>query len=123
MEPNYYITLGLLLVIAHSLYELFSLARTNKELYRDLAISRDKVQELEVKLHNMGKPQSHTTWQHTNGNIYEVIGYTNMHSTNLTKYPLTIVYKGENGNIWSRPLSDWHRSFTAYEPLEGKPND
>lgn len=82
-------------------------------------ISRDKVQELEVKLHNVGKPELNTFWQHTNGAVYEVISYTNTKSTDFARYPLTIVYKDTNGNVWSRPLADWHRSFTLYEPLKG----
>lgn len=50
-------------------------------------------------------------WVHTNGNKYEVILLTNGSSVN-EKYPSTVVYKGENGKIWSRYLSDWGRSFT-----------
>lgn len=50
-------------------------------------------------------------WRHTNGNIYEIMYIANEHSTN-PKYVPTVVYKGENGKIWSRPSSDWERSFT-----------
>ena len=50
-------------------------------------------------------------WEHYNGNKYEVILLTNENSGN-EKYPITVVHKGENGNIWSRPLSEWKRSFT-----------
>jgi hypothetical protein len=35
---------------------------------------------------------------------------TNLASTR-PEYPVTVVYRGENGNIWSRLFSDWHRSF------------
>jgi hypothetical protein len=32
---------------------------------------------------------------------------------NEERYPLTVVYQTvANGNVWTRPLSDWHRSFT-----------
>ena len=50
-------------------------------------------------------------WIHTNGNKYEVILLTNESSMN-DKYPPTVVYKGENGEIWSRSFVDWGRSFT-----------
>lgn len=49
-------------------------------------------------------------WTHRNGNKYEIILITNENSVN-DKYPITVVYKGENGNIWSRLMSDWNRSF------------
>jgi hypothetical protein len=51
-------------------------------------------------------------WTHTNGNIYEVFTITNKDTEYPDKYPVTIVYTGENGKIWSRPLSDWRRSMT-----------
>jgi hypothetical protein len=54
---------------------------------------------------------ANTKWKHRNGLVYEVILITNIESTN-PKYEKQVVYKGENGNIWSRPLNDWHRSFT-----------
>lgn len=48
---------------------------------------------------------------HTNGNIYTVLFLTNTSSEN-DKYPIDVVYIGQNGNIWSRSLSDWNKSFT-----------
>jgi hypothetical protein len=55
-------------------------------------------------------PEIKSKWRHTNGIKYKVILITNEADTE--KYPLTVVYKGKNGKIWSRPLSDWYRSFT-----------
>lgn len=60
-------------------------------------------------------PDIGTCWQHTNGAWYNVRFYTNQCSTN-PKYPLTIVYEGAGGNLWSRPADDWHRSMTAVKP-------
>lgn len=54
-----------------------------------------------------------TTWQHRNGNVYEVIMLTNEQSTN-DNYPVNVVYRGNNGNVWSRPISDWNRSFVEF---------
>jgi len=49
-------------------------------------------------------------YKHTNGNIYTILFLTNI---NFTKdHPIDVVYIGQNGKIWSRRLTDWHRSFT-----------
>lgn len=53
-----------------------------------------------------------SVWKHNNGNIYTVIEIANLDSEDLTKYPITVVYRGKNGKIWSRPLIRWHGSFT-----------
>lgn len=55
-------------------------------------------------------PEIKSKWIHTNGIKYKVILITN--ETDTEKYPLTVVYKGKNGKVWSRPLNDWYRSFT-----------
>lgn len=51
---------------------------------------------------------------HTNGNIYTVLYLTNTQSKpeRWKDHPIDVVYQGANGNVWSRPLSDWFRSFT-----------
>lgn len=60
----------------------------------------------------MGLPAIGSLWQHRNGNKYEVIMLTNLESSKET-YPITVVYKNSNtGTIWSRKLSDWHKSMT-----------
>lgn len=59
-------------------------------------------------------------WVHTNGNKYTVICIANEYSENLIKYPITVVYRGENNRIWSRPLNDWHRSMTLLRDYDGK---
>lgn len=53
-------------------------------------------------------------FRHRNGNIYTVLILTNTGSTpeRLIDHPIDVVYMGQNGKIWSRPLSDWDRSFT-----------
>lgn len=55
-------------------------------------------------------PIEGSKWKHSNGIKYKVIAIAN--DLNTEKYPTTIVYKGENGKIWSRPLSEWYKSFT-----------
>lgn len=56
-------------------------------------------------------PTIKSKWIHTNGIKYKVVLITNLDSVN-EKYPTTVVYKGKNGKVWSRPLSDWYRSFS-----------
>lgn len=58
------------------------------------------------------KPSIGSTWRHRNGALYVVRLFTNEFSERA-EYPMTVVYEGAGGRMWSRPLSDWHRSFTA----------
>ena len=43
-------------------------------------------------------------WRHTNGNIYEIIYIANE--------PKIRTNCSIQRRVWSRPLSDWERSFT-----------
>ena len=54
-------------------------------------------------------------WKHSNGSTYAVILITNEHSETQDRYPTTIVYRDCNYEVWSKPLSDWHRSMTKME--------
>jgi hypothetical protein len=55
-------------------------------------------------------PLVKSKWQHYNGAKYKVIAIANEEDTK--KYPKIVVYKGKNGKVWVRPLTDWYRSFT-----------
>ena len=50
-------------------------------------------------------------WVHKNGNVYTVLMLTNTESDDHFRYPPMVVYRGENGNVWSRKASDWDRSM------------
>lgn len=52
-------------------------------------------------------------YQHTNGNTYTVIHLTNLYAKAEVskKYPIHVVYMGDNKRVWSRRLSAWERSF------------
>lgn len=54
-------------------------------------------------------------WRHSNGNTYTVLIITNEHSENQDRYPTTVVYRDCDYEVWSKPLSDWHRSMTKME--------
>lgn len=59
-------------------------------------------------------PEPDTVWRHTNGNLYVVVCITNR--PDEPRYPKTVVYRNQmTSTLWSRPISDWHRSFTFAE--------
>lgn len=60
------------------------------------------------------KVSENSLWRHSSGRCYRVLMLTNQEADN-PKYPVTVVYRGTNGRVWSRPLSDWHRSMTFIE--------
>lgn len=57
-------------------------------------------------------------WTHRNGNRYTVVATANEHSTDPERYPITVVYLGTNGRLWSRRADDWHRSMTPEPPAQ-----
>lgn len=63
-------------------------------------------------------PKATTRWQHHNGNFYNVLLVSNGDSERLDEYPETVVYQGDNGKVWSRPLSRWHGSMTEVPKLQ-----
>lgn len=65
-------------------------------------------------------PQKDSKWQHRNGVVYTVLGVSNTESVN-EKHPPDVIYVGESGSLWSRPLSDWHRSMTPQPSKKIKP--
>ena len=63
----------------------------------------------------MSKPIKGRRYKHRNGGVYLVLMLTNEMSCN-TAYAPTVVYETQlNGNVWSRPIFDWDRSFTLIE--------
>lgn len=56
-------------------------------------------------------PSPASIWQHTSGRRYTVLCVANMFTDRPEQYPVTIVYQGDNGRIWSRPAIDWARSM------------
>lgn len=70
-----------------------------------LALVADPTEELSV-------PTPYSTWQHKNGTEYTVLLIANADS-DKAEYPVTVVYQGPNGKVWSRPLSEWYRSMRA----------
>ena len=53
-------------------------------------------------------------WRHKNGIMYKVIALANTRTKRPEEYPVMIVYENiNNGDVWCRDLSDWHRSMTS----------
>lgn len=51
-------------------------------------------------------PSKGSKWKHKSGTIYEVIIVANEKATKAD-YPVTVVYKDIDGNIWARTLEKW----------------
>lgn len=60
-------------------------------------------------------PNPKSTWKHKHtGNKYTVITVSNESATR-EDYPVTVVYQGEDGEIWSRPITRWYESMSEIE--------
>lgn len=55
-----------------------------------------------------------SVWQHKNGKLYKIEGFTNCHSTKFDYKP-TVVYKDLVGKTWSRPYANWYNSFSLVD--------
>ncbi len=55
-----------------------------------------------------------TKWQHHNGIVYTLMFVANVGHVN-DKYPPTVVYKGENGNYWTKELSNFVEKMRPVE--------
>lgn len=53
--------------------------------------------------------------QHHSGRIYTVIHLANNSDSNIHKdiHPPSVIFQGTNGNIWSRPLSEFDGKYTV----------
>ncbi len=56
-------------------------------------------------------PKIGTRYRHHNGNIYEVLLIANTDS-DREEYPVTVVYRGNNGKIWAKTLKDFNAKMS-----------
>ena len=61
-------------------------------------------------------PEIGQRYKHTSGAEYTVVLIANISATREL-YPITVVYTGEDGCIWARPLNQWYRSMTLMVEL------
>ena len=61
-------------------------------------------------------PKVGQRYKHTNGTEYTVVLIANANA-NRELYPLTVVYTGQDDNVWARPLNQWYRSMTLMVEL------
>ena len=55
-------------------------------------------------------------WEHHSGRTYRITGFSNLQSTDLERFPKTVIYENcADGEAWSRSISDWHESMTLIE--------
>lgn len=59
---------------------------------------------------NFFVPKAGHKYQHINGNIYTVVAIANMRSER-PEYPPTVVYEGNNGLVWCKPLTNFIRKM------------
>lgn len=57
-------------------------------------------------------PANGSKWRHWRGGYYHVIAVTNTEAVRDV-YPVTVVYEDDKGRVWSRPMSEWDKSFNA----------
>lgn len=78
----------------------------SSELEAMAALMRARLTEAPIP----GAPELGSVWRHHSGRLYTVILIANQPDND--RYPVTVVYQGENGKVWARPASDWDRSMT-----------
>ena len=58
-------------------------------------------------------PKIGSKWIHHNGLEYTIILIANTEFSNF-QYPVTIIYKGDNGNIWAKPLDNFLKKLSPF---------
>lgn len=54
-------------------------------------------------------PAPGSPWTHRkSGASYKVLLLTNESADRTDDFPVTVVYQGADGKVWSRPLAEWH---------------
>lgn len=61
-------------------------------------------------------PTFGSRWEHHSGRIYTVLGVANTENAN-PKYPITVVYVGENGNLWAKTLSNFLETMCEIQAI------
>lgn len=66
---------------------------------------------------NKPTPIPGQVWRHHSGRLYTVLFLANNEGDGMReKYPVMVVYRGENGRTWAGRLDDWHRRMALATP-------
>ena len=93
-------------------YDFFDLRAAAHRLRRPINALQEGWGEVAALCFPEGELATGSTWRHYNGNRYTVIGCAEKGNR--------VVYRGDNGHVWTRTLSDWHRSMSPSDPIEIK---
>lgn len=64
---------------------------------------------IEFTLAEQVVPAQGSPWTHRkSGASYKVLLLTNEDAERKDDFPVTVVYQGADGKVWSRPLAEWH---------------
>ena len=64
-----------------------------------------------IGINLQGIVKSGNVVRHHSGRIYTILHLSNTHANDSDKFPVTVVYRGANGLVWSRPLSHFVDKF------------
>ena len=88
-------------------FNIFRTTRSGSSSIESFTSLKDAVNNVMLSYY----PCAGQVYQHINSNIYTVIGVANEHSLR-PDYPPTVVYQGENGLLWAKPLTNFQRKMT-----------
>lgn len=89
------------------------MSHTSKKVREDLYEILEKETKRVTDTININIPRTGSRWKNrVDGQIYTVLIITNKGTKDPDKYPITVVYVGANGKLWSEPAGvDWWGSF------------
>ena len=60
----------------------------------------------------MSVPEIYSRWKHENGNEYNVILIANENAPACSEYPIVVIYRGDNGNVWAKNIDNFNSRMT-----------
>lgn len=64
----------------------------------------------------MRRPAPQERYRHHTGREYTVIALANADTSDPEKYPVTVVYQGDNGKVWTKLLDDFAAKMVLVSP-------
>jgi hypothetical protein len=60
-------------------------------------------------------PEPDSVWQHKRGSFYKVVLIANKNSEIPQRYPVTVVYQSQQGDVRTMPLDKWRGCMKIVE--------